>query len=76
MLFRIILPDKKTTTFSDKDLRKTLSQYVMPDGQDRKAVAKVKNVFIPENTHIGYCVTGYDMSLSPISSFGLFVICS
>ena len=32
----------------------------MPDGQDRKAVAKVKNVFVPDNTHIGYCVPGYD----------------
>ena len=24
--------NKKTSTFSEKDLRKTLSQYVMPDG--------------------------------------------
>ena len=31
VLFRVILPIKKTFTFSRKDLRKTLSQYVMSD---------------------------------------------
>ena len=29
---RLVLIVKKTSTFSVKDLRKTLSQYVMPDG--------------------------------------------
>ena len=40
----------------------------MPDGQDRKAVAKVKNVFIPDNTHKGYCVSGDDTFFSSIFS--------
>ena len=34
--------DKKTSTFSRKDLRKTLSQYVMSDGKNRRTYKYMK----------------------------------
>ena len=41
-----------------------------------KDKTKVKNVFNPDNTHIGYCVPGYDTFLSSIFSFGQIDILS
>lgn len=36
---------KKTSTFSRKDLRKTLSQYVTSDGKDRMIFTNVRKSF-------------------------------
>ena len=44
--------DKKTTTFSIKDLRKTLSQYVIPDGST-DWLYKSKHFSFTDNTHWG-----------------------
>jgi hypothetical protein len=44
--------DKKTTTFSIKDLRKTLSQYVMPNGST-DWLYKSKHFSFTDNTHRG-----------------------
>ena len=52
VLFRIVHPVEKTSTFSLADLRKTLSQYVMPDGS-AEWLYKSKHFSWTDNTHRG-----------------------
>ena len=52
---RLVLIAKKTSTFSNKDLRKTLSQYVMPSGQNRMTLQMYEKVFINGQHSLGYC---------------------
>ena len=49
---RIALLPKKTSTFSEKDLRKTLSQYVMTISPTDYQ-CKCKNFSFTNNTHRG-----------------------
>ena len=53
VLFSVVLPIKKTTTFPIKDLRKTLSQYVMSDRKLLNHTPNVKNLSQTGNTHRG-----------------------
>ena len=49
---------KKTSTFSCKDLRKTLSQYVMSSGQSRMTLQMYEKVFTNGQHSQGYCIVG------------------
>ena len=51
VLFRIALLIKKTSTFSDKDLRKTLSQYVMSGDVESSDSTNIGKLFHSNNTH-------------------------